>query len=79
MIGSGGGFRAMVGMSGVVKALADSKILDCVTFMGGLSGSSWYTWSYITILAMACTSACFLHVYKTFSSLHTVWRKVSGW
>lgn len=42
VIGSGGGFRAMVGMSGVVKALADSKILDCVTFMGGLSGSSWY-------------------------------------
>lgn len=41
VIGSGGGFRAMVGMSGVVKALADSKILDCVTFMGGLSGSSW--------------------------------------
>ncbi|XP_071163311.1 cytosolic phospholipase A2-like isoform X2 [Mytilus edulis] len=42
VIGSGGGFRAMVGMSGVLKALADSKILDCVTFLGGLSGSSWY-------------------------------------
>ena len=42
MIGSGGGFRAMVGYSGVTKALADSGILDCTTYMGGLSGSSWY-------------------------------------
>lgn len=52
MIGSGGGFRAMVGMSGVVKALADSKILDCVTFMGGLSGSSWYVYEMFLSLQL---------------------------
>ncbi|KAL5005329.1 hypothetical protein ScPMuIL_018785 [Solemya velum] len=42
VIGSGGGFRAMVGLSGVFKALADSGVLDCSTYVCGLSGSSWY-------------------------------------
>lgn len=42
VIGSGGGFRAMVGLSGVVKALHDSGILQCSTYICGLSGSSWY-------------------------------------
>lgn len=42
VIGSGGGFRAMTGYSGVFKALADSGILDCATYACGLSGSSWY-------------------------------------
>ncbi|KAK7486493.1 hypothetical protein BaRGS_00022294, partial [Batillaria attramentaria] len=42
VIGSGGGFRAMTGYSGVFKALADSGLLDCTTYACGLSGSSWY-------------------------------------
>ncbi|XP_076435745.1 cytosolic phospholipase A2-like [Babylonia areolata] len=42
VIGSGGGFRAMTGYSGVFKALADSGLLDCATYVCGLSGSSWY-------------------------------------
>lgn len=42
VIGSGGGFRAMVGFSGVINALYKSKLLDCVTYLGGLSGSTWY-------------------------------------
>ncbi|KAM8889339.1 cytosolic phospholipase A2-like [Synchiropus picturatus] len=40
--GSGGGFRAMVGLSGVMKALFESGVIDCVTYMAGLSGSTWY-------------------------------------
>lgn len=32
----------MVGFSGAMKALQDSGILDCATYVGGLSGSSWY-------------------------------------
>jgi len=66
VIGSGGGFRAMVGMSGVVKALADSKILDCVTFMGGLSGSSWYVYEMffkITTLLFICPMHIITWVY----------------
>uniref|UniRef100_A0A672R5C8 Phospholipase A2 n=1 Tax=Sinocyclocheilus grahami TaxID=75366 RepID=A0A672R5C8_SINGR len=39
---TGGGFRAMVGFSGVMKALYESGVLDCVTYIAGLSGSTWY-------------------------------------
>lgn len=42
ILGSGGGFRAMVGFSGVMKALYESGILDCTTYVAGLSGSTWY-------------------------------------
>ena len=42
MIGSGGGFRAMTAYAGAMKALYDSGLLDCVTYVTGLSGSSWY-------------------------------------
>uniref|UniRef100_A0A8P0T9C6 Phospholipase A2 n=2 Tax=Canis lupus familiaris TaxID=9615 RepID=A0A8P0T9C6_CANLF len=42
ILGSGGGFRAMVGFSGVIKALYESGILDCATYVAGLSGSTWY-------------------------------------
>ena len=41
LIGSGGGFRAMVGMTGVHAALVDTKIMDCAMYFGGLSGSTW--------------------------------------
>ncbi|XP_059475560.1 cytosolic phospholipase A2-like [Neocloeon triangulifer] len=42
LLGSGGGFRAMVGLSGVFSALHDLGILDCVAYAAGLSGSTWY-------------------------------------
>lgn len=42
VLGSGGGFRAMVGFSGVMKALFESGVLDCITYIAGLSGSTWY-------------------------------------
>ncbi|XP_069186264.1 cytosolic phospholipase A2 [Procambarus clarkii] len=42
VLGSGGGFRAMTCLSGAVKALHESGILDCVTYIAGLSGSTWY-------------------------------------
>ena len=41
IIGSGGGFRAMVGLAGVFKALAANNIIDVSTYVGALSGSSW--------------------------------------
>ncbi|NXR65051.1 PA24A phospholipase, partial [Rhadina sibilatrix] len=42
VLGSGGGFRAMVGFAGVMKALYESGVLDCATYIAGLSGSTWY-------------------------------------
>ncbi|CAG5114679.1 unnamed protein product, partial [Candidula unifasciata] len=41
VIGSGGGFRAMTGYSGVFKALVESGVLGCAMYACGLSGSSW--------------------------------------
>ncbi len=41
MMGSGGGFRAMVCLSGVFKALQASGVLDCVMYSCSLSGSAW--------------------------------------
>ncbi|KAH9524898.1 Cytosolic phospholipase A2 [Bulinus truncatus] len=42
VIGSGGGFRAMVGYSGALSALSELGVLKLTTYLGGLSGSSWY-------------------------------------
>lgn len=42
VLGSGGGFRAMTCLSGAIKALHESHIIDCVTYISGLSGSSWF-------------------------------------
>lgn len=42
VLGSGGGFRAMICLSGAVKALYESGVLQCASYISGLSGSSWY-------------------------------------
>ena len=42
ILGSGGGFRAMVSLSGVFCALKDMGVLDCTMYAAGLSGSAWY-------------------------------------
>ncbi len=42
IMGSGGGYRALCGLSGVFCALQETGILDCATYVTGLSGSSWY-------------------------------------
>jgi len=38
---SGGGFRAMIAYCGAYKALHDSGIIDTITYISALSGSSW--------------------------------------
>ncbi|CAL1537190.1 unnamed protein product [Lymnaea stagnalis] len=42
IIGSGGGFRAMIAYSGVMTALSELGVIDMATYIGGLSGSAWY-------------------------------------
>jgi phospholipase A2 len=42
IVASGGGMRAMIGISGSVRALRDAGLLDCCTYMSTLSGSTWY-------------------------------------
>ncbi|KAI9271702.1 acyl transferase/acyl hydrolase/lysophospholipase [Phascolomyces articulosus] len=38
---SGGGYRAMNGTAGYLKAMHDSGMLDCTMYMAGVSGSTW--------------------------------------
>ena len=41
IVGSGGGFSAMVGLTGAFRALVDTGVFDCATYLSTLSGSSW--------------------------------------
>ncbi|XP_068183643.1 cytosolic phospholipase A2 beta isoform X2 [Antennarius striatus] len=41
IVASGGGARAMTGLLGSLKGLKDTGILDAVTYMSALSGSTW--------------------------------------
>lgn len=38
---SGGGHRAMLFTYGILKGFKDTGLLDCTTYMAGLSGSTW--------------------------------------
>lgn len=38
---SGGGFRAMIAYAGAYRAMARLGIVDAVTYIAALSGSSW--------------------------------------
>ncbi|XP_076342257.1 cytosolic phospholipase A2-like isoform X2 [Tachypleus tridentatus] len=42
VVGSGGGFRALTCLSGIFKGLSETGLLDCATYVAGLSGSAWY-------------------------------------
>ncbi|KAM9330782.1 cytosolic phospholipase A2 gamma [Gastrophryne carolinensis] len=41
VMGSGGGLRAMVAFFGTIVKLSDLKLLDAVTYLCGVSGSTW--------------------------------------
>uniref|UniRef100_A0A673BCE1 PLA2c domain-containing protein n=1 Tax=Sphaeramia orbicularis TaxID=375764 RepID=A0A673BCE1_9TELE len=41
VVGSGGGARAMTGLLGGLKALKDMGVLDTVSYITGVSGSTW--------------------------------------
>lgn len=41
VLGSGGGYRATAGFSAACCALEEMGLMDCVTYLTGLSGSAW--------------------------------------
>ncbi|XP_075068804.1 cytosolic phospholipase A2 gamma-like [Mixophyes fleayi] len=41
VLGSGGGLRAMVGFLGTLAELAEEDLLDIITYVCGVSGSTW--------------------------------------
>ncbi len=47
VIGSGGGFRAMLSTAGFCQGLADTSLLDTVHYLGGVSGSTWLIGSWL--------------------------------
>ncbi|XP_078481999.1 cytosolic phospholipase A2-like [Ciona intestinalis] len=42
LVGSGGGYRAIIGMCGAMEAFRDAGIFDAFTYVSGISGSAWY-------------------------------------
>ncbi|KAI8074496.1 acyl transferase/acyl hydrolase/lysophospholipase [Gongronella butleri] len=47
---SGGGYRAMLGLTGYLKGMKDSSFLDCVMYTAGVSGSCWALALYNNVL-----------------------------
>lgn len=45
--GSGGGYRAMISMLGLLMALEKYQLLDAITYMSTVSGSGWMTGTWI--------------------------------
>uniref|UniRef100_A0AAY5F1I0 PLA2c domain-containing protein n=1 Tax=Electrophorus electricus TaxID=8005 RepID=A0AAY5F1I0_ELEEL len=41
VLGSGGGERAMIGLLGSLSQLSEEKLLDCIMYLCGVSGSTW--------------------------------------
>ncbi|WAO96775.1 Lysophospholipase [Fusarium falciforme] len=47
--GSGGGYRAMYGLTGFISAAKKLGLWDCITWVAGVSGSCWTLAAYYTI------------------------------
>ncbi|KAJ3534451.1 hypothetical protein NM208_g7529 [Fusarium decemcellulare] len=47
--GSGGGYRAMYGLTGFISAAKKLHLWDCITWTAGVSGSCWTIAAYYTI------------------------------
>ncbi|XP_053115057.1 cytosolic phospholipase A2 gamma-like [Hemicordylus capensis] len=41
VLGSGGGLRAMIALYGTLLGLKEYKLLDCIMYLAGVSGSTW--------------------------------------
>ncbi|XP_064415606.1 cytosolic phospholipase A2 gamma-like isoform X2 [Latimeria chalumnae] len=41
VLGSGGGLRAMIALLGTLEELQRENLLDCITYLCGVSGSTW--------------------------------------
>ncbi|KAK9350488.1 acyl transferase/acyl hydrolase/lysophospholipase [Lipomyces doorenjongii] len=47
--GSGGGYRAMVATCGYIISLQETGLLDCTTYLAGVSGSTWLMALFYTL------------------------------
>ncbi|XP_068136361.1 cytosolic phospholipase A2 gamma-like [Hyperolius riggenbachi] len=81
VLGSGGGSRAMAAFLGTLCKLAELKLLDLVTYVGGTSGS---TWCMTSLYANEnWTNVDFLkekekQIFKSGFSWKTAWKKIKA-
>ncbi|KAK9372435.1 acyl transferase/acyl hydrolase/lysophospholipase [Lipomyces chichibuensis] len=47
--GSGGGYRSMIATGGYIMALQETGLLDCTTYLAGVSGSTWLMALFYTL------------------------------
>ncbi|XP_068089360.1 cytosolic phospholipase A2 gamma-like [Hyperolius riggenbachi] len=81
VLGSGGGSRAMTAFLGTLSKLAELKLLDLVTYIGGTSGSTWcmsslYTtenWTNVEVMKNKEEQ-----LFKKPFSLATSWKKTKA-
>uniref|UniRef100_F6TAH6 Phospholipase A2 n=1 Tax=Ciona intestinalis TaxID=7719 RepID=F6TAH6_CIOIN len=52
LVGSGGGYRAIIGMCGAMEAFRDAGISDAFTYVSGISGSAWYLYTAYALSGM---------------------------
>lgn len=72
---SGGGYRAMIGLSGYLNAMKKSGALDCVMYFAGVSGSCWTMSLYYNQLTNANPRKLVDHLK---SHVNTHWANMSN-
>jgi cytosolic phospholipase A2 len=76
MCGSGGGLRALVAGTGSMLAAEEDGLVDCLTYMAGVSGSCW-----LQALAFSsigeCSMARVLNHLKTRTGIHIAYPPVA--
>lgn len=72
---SGGGYRAMIGLTGYLGAMKASGALDCVMYFAGISGSCWTMAMYYNQLSQANPQKLETHLK---SHVNTHWANMSN-
>jgi phospholipase A2 len=72
---SGGGYRAMIGLTGYLNAMKNSGALDCVMYFAGISGSCWTMALYYNQLSKANPQQLETHLK---SHVNTHWANMSN-
>ncbi|KAI7892682.1 acyl transferase/acyl hydrolase/lysophospholipase [Mucor mucedo] len=72
---SGGGYRAMIGLTGYLDAMKRSGALDCVMYFAGISGSCWTMAMYYNQLSKANPQQLETHLK---SHVNTHWANMSN-
>jgi phospholipase A2 len=74
-LSSGGGYRAMIGLLGYIKAMKKTEIWDCIMYLAGVSGSCWTIATYYSSVSQTCPSRLERHFE---SKLNIHWANLSN-